>query len=131
MPESEEYGVTSFVFKSDRPFHPKRLQELINSTGEVRTSSHCVVCVCINVCVCCAAHLSCDAQMQHLIRSKGFVWLATRPRNCGVWGHAGNIFTIDKVQTVTTHKKTHTYTTCKDVRSLIYAGARVVCDDGA
>lgn len=39
MPESEEYGVTSFVFRSDRPFHPKRLHELINSTGEVREPS--------------------------------------------------------------------------------------------
>ena len=32
-----------------------------------------------------------------MIRSKGFVWLANRPGNCGVWGHAGNIFTIEKV----------------------------------
>ena len=34
-PETEEYGVSSFIFRSQRPFHPTRLKKIVNGFGEL------------------------------------------------------------------------------------------------
>ncbi len=65
-PETEEYGVSSFVYRARRPFHPKRLMEVLET----------------------------DA-LDSVIRSKGFVWLATRHRMVGVWSQAGDVVSLD------------------------------------
>jgi G3E family GTPase len=65
-PETEEYGVSSFVYKARRPFHPQRLMDMLES----------------------------DA-LDGVIRSKGFVWLATRHNLVGVWSQAGEIISLD------------------------------------
>jgi G3E family GTPase len=59
QPETEEYGIGSFVFRSDRPFHPRRFWNFLH--GEWRG----------------------------LLRSKGWFWLASRPRLGGLWSQAG------------------------------------------
>lgn len=58
-PETEEYGISSFVYRRDRPFHPERFSECIQS------------------------------EWPGVVRSKGFFWLASRSRLAGSWSQAG------------------------------------------
>lgn len=59
VPETEEYGISSFVYRRDRPFHPVRFHDCIRREWE------------------------------GVLRSKGFFWLASRPRIAGSWSQAG------------------------------------------
>ena len=63
IPETEEYGVSSFNYTARRPFDPEKFYNFLHSTE----------------------------QFGKLIRSKGYFWLATRPLFCGQWSQAGGI----------------------------------------
>ena len=63
VPETEEYGISSFSYEARRPFHPDKFYEFLHNTK----------------------------QYGKLIRSKGFFWLATRPEFAGQWSQAGGI----------------------------------------
>ena len=63
VPETEEYGISSFSFVERRPFHPQKFYDFLHSK-EIAGK---------------------------LIRSKGFFWLATRPHFAGSWSQAGGI----------------------------------------
>jgi len=67
-PESEEYGIRSFVYRARRPFHPKRLHNLLSES---------------------------ETNLIGVIRSKGFAWVASRDKFCAEWESAGNIYTLD------------------------------------
>ncbi|WP_186100439.1 zinc metallochaperone GTPase ZigA [Burkholderia gladioli] len=60
-PETDEYGIRSFVYRARRPFHPQRFHELIGS------------------------------EWPGVVRSKGFFWLASHPTLAGSWSQAGAV----------------------------------------
>jgi G3E family GTPase len=59
IPETEEYGIGSFVYRARRPFHPARLWAQL------------------------------QAGLGGIIRAKGFFWLASRPQVMASWSQAG------------------------------------------
>ena len=63
--EVEEYGIASFVYRSRRPFHPRRFHDVLNQDWE------------------------------GVLRSKGFFWLASRLEKIGVWSQAGRVARLD------------------------------------
>lgn len=63
IPETEEYGISSFNYTARRPFDPEKFYHFIHNTQK----------------------------FGKLIRSKGYFWLATRPLFCGQWSQAGGI----------------------------------------
>ena len=58
-PESEEYGISSFVYRARRPFDPKKLHAFFNKPWP------------------------------NVLRAKGWFWLATRPQWVGEMAQAG------------------------------------------
>ena len=63
IPETQEYGISSFSYAARRPFDPEKFYNFLHNTQ----------------------------QFGKLIRSKGYFWLATRPLFCGQWSQAGGI----------------------------------------
>ncbi|MEO0368787.1 MAG: zinc metallochaperone GTPase ZigA [Pseudomonadota bacterium] len=63
VPETEEYGIGSFSYQARRPFHPEKFHHFLHNTQS----------------------------FGKLIRSKGYFWLATRPKFAGQWSQAGGI----------------------------------------
>ncbi|CAI4173064.1 putative metal chaperone YciC [Alteromonas macleodii] len=63
VPETEEFGISSFSYEARRPFDPQKFYDFIHSKDIVGK----------------------------LIRSKGFFWLATRPQLAGSWSQAGGM----------------------------------------
>lgn len=65
-PETEEYGIGSFVYRNEKPFDSERFLKYINQDFSTT-----------------------------IIRSKGMFWLASRPDQALVWGQAGGSLKAD------------------------------------
>lgn len=65
-PETEEYGIGSFVFRSKKPFHPERFLNFIQNDFPI-----------------------------NIIRSKGLFWLASRSNQALIWSSAGGSLKTD------------------------------------
>jgi G3E family GTPase len=61
IPETIEYGISSLLFRAAEPFHPQRLRDMLETA----------------------------VSRYGVLRSKGFLWLATRPDVVGLWSQAG------------------------------------------
>ncbi|GAA3090949.1 zinc metallochaperone GTPase ZigA [Streptomyces roseofulvus] len=66
VPETEEYDISSLVYRSARPFHPGRLWTFVTEGLD-------------------------SGAYGRILRSKGFFWLASRPRVTGLWSQAGAV----------------------------------------
>ena len=65
-PETEEYGISSFVFKSKKPFDPVRFWAYVEEKFPAT-----------------------------VIRSKGLFWIASRPKQALIWSQAGGSLKAD------------------------------------
>ncbi|MGF9566443.1 zinc metallochaperone GTPase ZigA [Neorhizobium sp. JUb45] len=67
VPETEEYGIRSFVYRARRPFDPTLFKAFI------------------------------DRSWAGVVRAKGFFWLATRPQHVGEMSQAGALVRTQKM----------------------------------
>ena len=65
-PETEEYGISSFVYRNKKPFNPERFWDYVEKKFP-----------------------------KTVIRSKGLFWISSRPDQALVWGQAGGSLKAD------------------------------------
>ncbi|MDR1504762.1 MAG: GTP-binding protein [Prevotella sp.] len=67
-PETDEYGIGSFVFREHRPLHPRRFKEYLSKNWDAG-----------------------------IVRSKGFFWLASRKNEALLLSQAGGSIVVERI----------------------------------
>lgn len=67
-PETDEYGIGSFVFREHRPLHPRRFKEYLSKNWDTG-----------------------------IVRSKGFFWLASRKNEALLLSQAGGSIVVERI----------------------------------
>ncbi|EGG17655.1 COBW domain-containing protein [Cavenderia fasciculata] len=82
VPETLEYGISNFTYKARRPFHPERVESVIERGVTIFKS---------------------------VLRSKGFMWIASTPELIGLWNLAGISLTLTNAGYWLADLKKHEY----------------------
>jgi len=70
-PETVEFGIRNFVYRRRKPFHPQRLNALLQNKAE---------------------------KLPGVVRAKGFCWIATRPKFVGTLSCVGSLHDLKQAQ---------------------------------
>ncbi len=89
VPETEEYGIRSFVYRAKRPFHPEKFHALL------------------------------ERGFLKVIRAKGHFWIATRPRWIGELSLAGRILRTEGLGSWWAAVPRERWPTSQEFRSII------------
>ncbi|MFD5699787.1 GTP-binding protein [Streptomyces lasiicapitis] len=98
VPETEEYGISSTVFRAELPFHPERLWSFVTKGMDSGTYGQ-------------------------VLRSKGFFRLASRPRVTGLWSQAGAVARFEPTGAHHADEDAHDDSVCG--QELVFIGTRL------
>jgi G3E family GTPase len=97
VPETLEYGISSFVYRARRPFHVARLHSLLETCflfNSARPSDDAEAAATLQLRLQAQARLDPTQPLAAPLRSKGFIWLSSMHLKVCEWAQAGAMISI-------------------------------------